>query len=55
MRKIRSILAIILSSFFTAFWGSVGVFVSLFAKRYLIKCSVRPWGKNGSLVLWGAA
>ena len=49
MRKIRSILAIILLSFFTAFWGSVGVFVSLFAVKYLIKCSVRPWGKT---VLW---
>lgn len=49
MKKIRSILAIFLSSFFTAFWGSVGIVVSLFAVRHLIKCSVRPWGKT---VLW---
>ena len=49
MRKIRSVLAIILLSLFTAFWGSVGIVVSLFANRHLIKCSVRPWGKT---VLW---
>ncbi len=49
MRKIRSILAIILSSLFTVFWGSVGIVVSLFAVRHLVKFSVRPWGKT---VLW---
>ncbi len=49
MKKTRSILAIILSSFFTAFWGCVGIVVSLLASRHLIKCSVRPWGKT---VLW---
>lgn len=49
MKKTRSILAIILSSFFTAFWGCIGIVVSLLASRHLIKCSVRPWGKT---VLW---
>lgn len=49
MKKTRDILAIILSSLFTAFWGSVGIVTSLFANRHLIKCSVRPWGKT---VLW---
>ena len=49
MNKIRSIVAVILSSLFTAFWGSVGVAVSLLSVGNLIKCSVRPWGKA---VLW---
>jgi len=49
MNKVRSILAIIGLSFFTAFWGSVGVIASLFARGHIIKLSVRPWGKT---VLW---
>ncbi len=49
MKKIRSILAIVLSSFFTAFWGSVGILLSLFAVRHVVKGAVRPWGKT---VLW---
>ncbi len=49
MRKIRSIVAIVASSMFTAFWGSVGVVVSLLDVRNLIKLSVRPWGK---MLLW---
>ena len=49
MKKTRDILAIILSSLFTAFWGSLGIVTSLFANRHLIKCAVRPWGKT---VLW---
>lgn len=49
MKKIRSIAAVILSSLFTAFWGSVGIVASLVAVRHLIRLSVRPWGKT---VLW---
>ena len=49
MKKMRSILAIILSSLLTVFWGCVGIAASLFADRHLIKCAVRPWGK---MVLW---
>ena len=49
MKKIRSIVAIILLSLFTAFWGCVGIVASLLANRHLIKCAVRPWGK---MVLW---
>ena len=49
MRKIRSILAIILFSLFTMFWGCIGIAASLLANRHLIKSAVRPWGKT---VLW---
>ena len=49
MKKIRSILAIILSSLFTTFWGCIGIAASLLANRHVIKCAVRPWGKT---VLW---
>ena len=49
MKKIRSVVAIILSSLFTAFWGSIGIAASLFANRHLTKCAVRPWGKT---LLW---
>ncbi len=49
MKKIRSILAIVLSFFFTAWWGFVGMLMSLVTTQHVIKCSVRPWGKT---VLW---
>ena len=49
MNRLRSVMGIILSSLFTAFWGSVGVFVSLLSVRHLVKYCVRPWGKT---VLW---
>ena len=49
MKKVRSVLAVTLSLLFTAWWGFVGMVVSLVSTRHVIKCSVRPWGRT---VLW---
>lgn len=49
MRKARSLAALFLSVLLTAFWGSVGIVVSLVRVRHLIRISVRPWGRT---VLW---
>lgn len=45
MKKARSAFGLFLSLALTAFWGTVGVLVSVFAPRHVVKCAVRPWGR----------
>ena len=49
MRRIISAAALSFSVLLTAFWGSVGIVVSLLSVGNLIRLSVRPWGRT---VLW---
>lgn len=49
MRKVRTGISLFFSVLLTAFWGSVGMVVSLLCVRNLIRISVRPWGRT---VLW---
>lgn len=46
---VKTVIAWILSVFFTCFFGIIGLFLAVFRRSVLIKYAVRPWGRS---VLW---